>query len=249
MTTVLKLGGSVVTEKDTRETVDDDALTTAAGIVGEWMGGDGSGSPPLVLVHGGGSFGHPAAATHGVSATEGSRDAAALVAVHRAMGRLNERVVTALQAAGVAALPVRPLSLVDRTDEAVNCPAEPVESMLDEGFSPVLHGDVVVHREKGGTVLSGDGLVVALADALDADRIGVCSTVPGVLDDDGEVVTEIPSYGAVADLVGESESTDVTGGMAGKIRALLDTEQPAAIFGLDGLATFLETGQAGTTVR
>jgi isopentenyl phosphate kinase len=255
MTTVLKLGGSVITRKDERETVDEDALTTAADVVGDALAApdsDSRGAEPrqsLVLVHGGGSFGHPAAAAHGVSATDGTRDGAALVDIHHAMGRLDDRVVSALHAADVPALPVRPLSLVRRTDAGLACPAQPVEAMLAEGFVPVLHGDVVVHEGVGGTVVSGDDLVVALADALDADRVGVCSTVPGVLDDDGEVIPEIAAYAAVADVLGGSGATDVTGGMAGKVRALLAIEGPASIFGLAALGTFLETGAAGTTVR
>jgi isopentenyl phosphate kinase len=120
--------------------------------------------------------------------------------------------------------------------------------MLAEGFVPVLHGDVVVDETAGGTVCSGDTLVVALADALDADRLGVCSTVPGVLDG-GEVVPEITGYEAVADVLGGSDATDVTGGMAGKVRALLDVDGPASIFGLDDLGRFLAAGQPGTTVR
>jgi len=251
MTTVLKLGGSVITRKDEPETIDEAALATAASVIGETLASESTATEhgSLVLVHGGGSFGHPAAAAHGVSAIDGSRDATALADIHRAMGRLNDRVVSELHAAGVAALPVRPLSLAHRTDAAVTCPAEPGRSMLAEGFVPVLHGDIVVHEGAGGTVLSGDALVVALADSLGADRVGVCSTVPGVLDADGEVIPEITTFEAVADTLGASDATDVTGGMAGKVRALLEVEGPAAIFGLDALGTFLETGQAGTLVR
>jgi isopentenyl phosphate kinase len=254
MTTVLKLGGSVLTDKHDHETVDEEALTTAAAVMGDSLDASPDepratvdGHPPVV-VHGGGSFGHPAAAEHGVSASVGTHDSAALFNIHRAMGRLLDRVVAALQGAGVPALPVRPLSLVRQTDTGLACPAQPIETMLAEGFVPVLHGDVVVHEGTGGTVASGDDLVVALAAALDAERVGVCSTVPGVLDD-GAVVPEIHSYKSVADVLGDSETTDVTGGMAGKVRSLLAVDGPAAVFGLDELGTFLETGQAGTVVR
>ena len=253
MTTVLKLGGSVITDKHEHETVDEAALTTAADTIAGFLNtspdspqamSDGQ----LVVVHGGGSFGHPAAAKHGVSTSEGTRDSTALVDIHRAMGRLLDKVVSALHGAGVPALPVRPLSAVRQTDTGLVCPAQPVEAMLAEGFVPVLHGDVVVDEGSGGTVASGDDLVVAVATALDADRVGVCSTVPGVLDD-GDVIPEIRSYESVAGVLGDSTAPDVTGGMAGKVRSLLAVDGPAGIFGLDELGTFLETGQAGTTIR
>jgi len=244
MVTVLKLGGSVITDKDTAETVDDAALSRAADAIASAADGEGS---PLVLVHGGGSFGHHHAARHGVSTTEGTRDAAALTEIHRAMGELNASVVDALQERGVAALPVRPLSLALRREE-LEVPLDGIELMLSEGFVPVLHGDVVVDAGNGGTILSGDEIVVAVARGLDADRVGLCSTVPGVLDAAGDVIPAIGSYDEVAAAVGDSDATDVTGGMAGKVRRLLALGAPAAVFDLAALERFLETGRAGTIV-
>jgi len=244
MVTVLKLGGSVITDKDTAETVDDAALSRAADAIASAADREGS---PLVLVHGGGSFGHHHAARHGVSTTEGTRDAAALTEIHRAMGELNASVVDALQERGVAALPVRPLSLALRREE-LEVPLDGIELMLSEGFVPVLHGDVVVDAGNGGTILSGDEIVVAMARGLDADRVGLCSTVPGVLDAAGDVIPAIGSYDEVAAAVGDSDATDVTGGMAGKVRRLLALGAPAAVFDLAALERFLETGRAGTIV-
>ena len=245
MTTVLKLGGSVITEKQTPETVDEPALDRAVAAIASAQAHARKES--LVLVHGGGSFGHHHASGHGVSTSTGSRDAAALTEIHRAMGELNGTVVDALHEQGVKALPVRPLSVAYREGSLV-LPVGGVREMLSEGFLPVLHGDVVVDRGAGGTVLSGDEIVVELARSLEADRIGLCSTVPGVLSEDGDVVAEIDSYDEVADTLGGSESTDVTGGMAGKVRQLLTLGAPASVFDLGGLDQFLETGAAGTVV-
>ncbi|PSP45491.1 acetylglutamate kinase [Halobacteriales archaeon QH_6_66_25] len=215
MVTVLKLGGSAITEKDTPETVDREAIDRASDAVATALSGADLHS--LVLVHGGGSFGHHHAARHGVSTTEGSRDVAALTGIHRAMGDLNRVVVDALQDRGVGALPVRPLSVAARQDDLA-FPPDSVETMLAEGFVPVLHGDVVVDAGKGATILSGDEIVVALAGALGADRVGLCSTVPGVLDAEGTVIDEITAYEQVASALGDSDATDVTGGMAAKVR-------------------------------
>lgn len=246
MTTVLKLGGSAITDKDEPETVDEEALSTAASVIAERV----STSDRLVVVHGGGSFGHHHAATHGVTETEGTHDADAVLDIYRAMGRLNEAVVDELSRAGLAAVPVRPFSTASRSEDGtLSLPAGQVETMLEEGFVPVVHGDVVAHAGEGATILSGDSIVVSLARSLAADRVGLCSTVPGVLDENGTVIETINSYEAVASVLGGSESTDVTGGMAGKVRRLLDLDAPASIFDLDALDEFLDTGTAGTVVR
>ncbi|QPV62288.1 isopentenyl phosphate kinase family protein [Halosimplex litoreum] len=245
MTTVLKLGGSVVTEKASPETVDDAALARAAEAVADFDG-------DLVLVHGGGSFGHHAAAERGVTAESGTRSAADARAIHDAMGRLNAAVLDALHEAGVAALPVRPLSLASRdADGDLSLPTRSVAAMLAEGFVPVLHGDGVVQSGAGVTVTSGDDLVVALAEdgGLDVDRVGLCSTVPGVLDGDGEVIERIERFADAADALGGSDATDVTGGMAAKVEKLLALGAPAHVFGPEGLDAFVAGGSPGTVVR
>jgi len=247
---VLKLGGSVVTEKDREETVDGAALERAAAAIGAWRAdGDAAGGGDVVVVHGGGSFGHPHAEEWGANTTEGVDDVRGVTAIHGAMTTLNKFVLRALQDADVPAVPVHPLSAACRdADGDLSLPSEQVRTLVDEGFVPVLHGDLVAHAGEGATVLSGDEIVTSLAESLDADRVGVCSTVPGVLDADDAVVPEIRSFEAVASVLGESAATDVSGGMAGKVRALLELESPANIFDLDALEAFLDGDRPGTTV-
>ena len=246
MVTVLKLGGSVITEKDTPETLATDALDTAAAAIADSRE-TGNG---IVVVHGGGSFGHHHASNHGVSSSKGTRDGAGLLEIHRAMGRLTDAVLDALADHEVEALPVRPLSAAYRkSDGSVDFAPGSIRTMLAEGFVPVINGDVIAHVGEGGTIISGDTIVVSLARTLEADRVGLCSTVPGVLDDEGAVIPEIDEYETVQSVLGGSDSTDVTGGMAAKVRRLLELESPASIFDLESLPAFLETGTAGTVVR
>jgi isopentenyl phosphate kinase len=203
----------------------------------------------IVLVHGGGSFGHHHAAEYGVSTTDGTGDTEAIRIIHGAMHRLNTAVVDALAEAGSPAFPIHPLSAASRdADGELSLPTDQISRMNREGFVPVLHGDVVVHEGAGATILSGDELVVALATALDADRVGVCSAVPGVYDADKNVIDHIDTFDDVADALGESEATDVTGGMAAKVRELLALDAPAYIFDIDGLDAFLADKNPGTRI-
>lgn len=242
MTTVLKLGGSVITEKEIEGTVATDRL----GIIAEALG---SRTPTgLVIVIGGGSFGHPAAARHGMSTTDGTTDAAAVSEVHAAMLDLVTQVVDRLIDAGLPAMAVHPLSLAWRDADGLHLAHEVVQAAVDEGFVPVIHGDGVVTTERGVTILSGDELVVALARTLGAERVGLCTGVSGVLDADGTVIEHIERFDDVAEHVGESEATDVTGGMAGKVRTLLELGVPAVVFDVAGLESFLDGGQPGTTI-
>ncbi|MFW6448675.1 MAG: isopentenyl phosphate kinase [Halobacteriota archaeon] len=242
MTTVLKLGGSVITEKDREGTVAVDRLDVVAAAIGA----DDHSS--LVLVAGGGSFGHPAAARHGLTATEGTHDPVAIAEVHGAMLALVEAVVERLHREAVPAVAVHPLSIARREDDALRASFVAVDAALHEGFVPVLHGDGVITDGRGVTILSGDELVVALGEHLGADRVGLLTGEAGVLDDEGAVIDRIERFEQVADLVGASSSTDVTGGMAGKIRTLLDLGVPASVFGLDDLEGFLAGSRPGTTV-
>ena len=243
MTVVLKLGGSAITEKDRAETVDEEALGELADAIA------GAESDDVVLVHGGGSFGHHHAEHHGVSTTRGSHDVEAVADIHGAMKALNEAVLATLRERGVPAVPVHPFSVASRDESgALAFPTDQIETLLGEGFVPVTHGDLIAHSGEGVTVVSGDELVVELAEGLEADRVGLCSTVPGVLDAEGDVIERIDAFEAVADVLGDSDATDVTGGMAGKVRTLLDLDAPASVFGPSGVDGFLAGERPGTTI-
>lgn len=242
MRIVLKLGGSVITEKDRPETVDDKALKTAASAIA-------SADEQLLLVHGGGSFGHHHADRHGVDTERGTTETNAVVEIHDAMTTLNRIVLERLHEYDVPAVPVHPLSLASRDRKAkLNLPVRGIETLLEEGFVPVLHGDVIVHAGVGATILSGDEIIASLAESVNADRVGLCSTVPGVLDETGEVISRIDTYDTVDAIVGESDTTDVTGGMEAKIQTLLSLDVSASVFDLDGLEPFLSGGAPGTRI-
>jgi isopentenyl phosphate kinase len=79
-------------------------------------------------------------------------------------------------------------------------------------------------RTKGASVLSGDRIIPYLALSLKASNIGAGSDVDGVLDEKETVIRKITPFNFL-DLkksIKGSGSTDVTGGMLGKVSELLE---------------------------
>ena len=134
---------------------------------------------------------------------------------------------------------------------------------------PVLHGDVVTDTTKGIEVLSGDQLVVYLAKALGAEKVGIGTNVDGVYAGvrmgvdhadakDFKIIRDItPSnLGEVKESLSGSGGVDVTGGMYGKIMELAELAEtgiPSCVFNAEkpgNVATFLKGENVeGTLIR
>jgi isopentenyl phosphate kinase len=101
--------------------------------------------------------------------------------------------------------------------------------MLDMGLVPVLYGDAVLDSEKGFAILSGDQLVSSLAINFGASRIVIGGDVDGIFTADPKTCSSARLIERVTleELTSEkhqiegSQSTDVTGGMLGKVRELV----------------------------
>lgn len=230
-TVFLKLGGALLTEKHGHEAVRDAVLVRLAGEVAAWPGArDGR----LVVAHGSGSFGHVAARETGF--LDRPADAMALARVAAAAGRLNTAVVDALIAADLPAVAV-PGGLVATCDagRVVAVRGALIAERLAARLVPVTYGDAALDRARGGTIVSTEPLLAALADALRPTRIVLATDVDGVFDADPHAhpgarrfdqVTPRDRESLAAALSGARAGVvDVTGGMASKVGAMLDAVQ------------------------
>jgi isopentenyl phosphate kinase len=218
MTTILKIGGSVLTDKNKVSAARPEAIGRIAKEIG-----DSSGTS-LVLIHGAGSFGHHQAREYRLNEGLNDQSIKGILPTHNAVTSLNRMIVDALQMSGVDALPVHPLSNCTLNNGRIEhmC-MDVIKRMLHAEIVPVLHGDVVMDSAKGVDVLSGDQLVTYLARALKADRVGIGTNVDGVLDAGGNVIKKITpaNINKVNRIIRGSEGVDVTGGMQGKITELM----------------------------
>ncbi len=223
--TVLKLGGSVITRKDKPFTANKKAITRLAAEIQQADVG------PLILIHGGGSFGHPVAKEHGID--NGYTNQSQLIGfseTHQAMTALNRMVLAALISHNIPTLEVQPSScVVTKSGRIEVIETRPLERLLEMGFVPVLYGDVVVDSEKGFAILSGDQLISSLAIRLAADRIIVGADVDGLYSADPKTHPSahlihritMPELKRLQHVIGEANVTDVTRGMLGKVLELI----------------------------
>ena len=233
---ILKIGGSVLTDKSNEEKLADsfeDVIQTVAD----------ADRDDLVLVHGAGSFGHPHAQRNEITEDEGGREGA--YETHEAVARLNRRVVSSLNERGADALPVHPLSCAWR-DDVLGFEITPTQTLRDEGFLPVLHGDVIADAGSGVSVLSGDEIAVELA-SVRGDEVGMCTSAGGVLDEEGNRLEHVSSVEEITEF--GDEGADVTGGISGKIESLLSLPSGGRVFGADELEEYLDGEAVGTLVR
>ncbi|CAK8536650.1 unnamed protein product [Lathyrus sativus] len=121
----------------------------------------------FIVVHGAGSFGHFQASKSGVH--KGQLDKplvkGGFVATRISVTTLNLEIVRALAREGIPSVGMSPFSCGWITGERHISSADlsPVASAIDSGFIPVLHGDAVLDKIQGCTILSGDVIISHLA--------------------------------------------------------------------------------------
>ncbi len=227
--------------KDRPYTIRWEALREASRILA-WYASKGGG---LVVVHGGGSFGHAEAerlqALHG-----GSLPGSAAPRIQAAMLRLAVEVASALVDAGVGAT----LHTTHTLCGCGGCEYAPISRDYSSGLVPVLYGDALAC---GGSTLivSGDRLVVEAAESLGVECVVYVIDKPGILDSNGKPLAVVRA-GEEPPLLGGGAAPDVTGGLRAKLewayRAALRGFE-VYITGLDGLLKVLSGGTAPTRIE
>jgi isopentenyl phosphate kinase len=231
---VVKFGGSVITRKQSAARVRQKVLARLAEEVSV-------AGPPRIVLHGAGSFGHPGAVrwklaeppTGSVPPRSRARGAAIVASEVR---RLHGSVLGALVHAGASpfSLPAAALA-TNKAGRLDRLEIGPFQGVLDRGGTPVSFGDVVPDSEWGFSILSADTLAVELSRRLAARRVVFVSDVPGVFEryDDGRgrIVEEVTPE-LVARIPAPSGDRDVTGGIRGKLEAMLAISNAGADAGL-----------------
>ncbi len=243
---LLKLGGSVITDKTGTGEVKTDVLLHVANIIAGYKD-----THQMVIIHGAGGYGHPEAHRYRIQEGVSAANMAGIYQTHHAVTTLHEMVITALRSAGIEAIGIHPLhGCIADNGRLLSYPIQQITLMMELGIVPVFHGDVVMDVRKGACIISGDQLVSVYARELNIDRVGLATDVPGLLAQDGSVVRTVSASQIDTIFIGKSAATDVTGGMRGKIEELLTLASAGVmseIFHISNLSAFLSGSDHGGT--
>jgi isopentenyl phosphate kinase len=222
---ILKIGGSVITDKNGELAAKTDQINRIAEEIKR------ADIDNLIIVHGGGSFGHPTAKKWGIK--EGLKDPTqklGFAETHHVMTVLNGLLMDALIWHELPAVSYAPSTcFVTENGRIKGCESQVLEKMMGMGFTPVLYGDAVLDEKMGFTILSGDQLVAYLAVKMKAEKIIMGVDTDGIYEADPKVDPTAKPYlrlnleqlKKVQAKIGKAQTTDITGGMAGKVAELI----------------------------
>lgn len=226
MLTLLKLGGSLITDKSRPHTLRPEVLMRLAQEIVQAC--QKAAELQLILGHGSGSFGHVVAERYGThQGVYTPEQWKGFVEVWREALALNRLVVEALEDVGLPVIAFPPsASAIARDGKIIEWNVQPIQAALRAALVPVVYGDVAFDQIRGGTILSTEDLFGHLATRLPVKRILLAGLEPGVWADYptcSRLVAEITAENIqeVLPALGGARGRDVTGGMASKVQQSL----------------------------
>ncbi len=226
---ILKLGGSVITDKTQPFTARMDVIERLAIEIKAALDERGH-DLQLIIGHGAGSFGHEVAAKYQTHQGAVAADSwLGFAEVAAAAAELNNIVMKILRDVGIPAIKFQPsASTRTRGEQLMYFETFPLKEALSHGLVPVIYGDVSVDANQGMSIVSTEKLFDSLARELAPARIVLAGHVDGVYESDpitnpaAEMIEDIDrsNWDEVEAVLGGSHGTDVTGGMFTKVREM-----------------------------
>jgi len=215
LATIVKLGGSVVTEKDRPLTIDGRAIRRLCEELAS------SNTKRLIVVHGGGSYGHYLVRSLRLLPPTKSASRISLAKVVHGMDELSSAITGGLIESGLPGVVLPTFSVATSMLGRIKALyLKTVRSALDLGLVPVMRGDLCCDEATGYSVVSGDVVAEALAERLRVGKIIMCLDRDG-LEADGRALPVVRMRDrSYRSLLWSTAGLDVTGGMAHKLEAL-----------------------------
>ena len=226
--TLIKLGGSVITDKTKPDTMRHEVLERLVSEIVQFRQED---DELLVVGHGQGGFAHFPAKKYRTKEgfiTDESRFGMGMT--QHSVGRSHQLVLQALLDQSLPVVSFRVASaLVTTAGVAVVWSGKSLAWNLRNGLVPVTCGDVVVDTKQGCTIWSTEVILEHLAKYLPEEgfvvsRVIHVTDVDGVLTADGKTISKITPQTAaqVRKSITDPTGTDVTGGMWHKLESSVE---------------------------
>jgi isopentenyl phosphate kinase len=222
--TIVKLGGSAITNKTAECTPDLACIRSSVRQLSLF-------NKPLVLLHGAGSYGH--LIVNRAQLQEGLRRKSQLRALGETelcLDQLARIVQVSLFRENMRFVPLRAMSfLTMKAGRVEDLFIEPVRRAIKVGLIPVIHGDIAFDSKKGVSVISADQLASRIGTEFNGSRVLFGCDVDGVFKENTwssgprETINVVDRNNArqVLKSLRKSAEKDVTGGMYGKVREAL----------------------------
>ncbi len=218
--TLIKIGGSVITDKSKPYTARRDVIRKLAKQIKKLKG-------PLVLSHGVGSFAHTSAAKYGGKKGYSSRIGIATVAFDALT--INSIVMEILLEQGIPAVAISPASMfLTEEGELKNHNLSVIPELLKQNLIPVVYGDVIWDKKWKSTIYSGETTLNKIAVYLRRSGTPVRKIIQvvnanGMYDDKKQTIPSITQkeWNNAQQYIETMSYVDVTGGMKHKIEDAL----------------------------
>ena len=204
---LIKLGGSIITNKEKplsarRKTIE--RLAKSLKKIDE----------PIIIVHGGGSYGHYWSVKYDMHTKERKYDLRGVAIVKNSMIELNKIILDSFLKNKLSPYCLPPTDFMTG-NKPIQKKIKEITKIAKSGLVPVTYGDALWFGQKKTYILSGDKIMTHLAKTL-KPRLVIFA-----LNEDG-LYSDLKSKKLIYELKGEQPSIsenkmDVTGGMARKV--------------------------------
>ena len=208
---LIKLGGSIITNKEKPLSVRRKTINNLAKSLKKI-------NEPMIIVHGGGSYGHYWSVKYNMHTKERKYDFRGVAIVKNSMIELNKIILDSLLKNKLNPYCLPPTDFMSG-NKPISKKVKEIEKIAKSGLIPVTYGDALWYGQKKTYILSGDKVMTHLAKIL---RPRLCIFV---LNEDG-LYSDLKSKKLIYELrdkrylISENKM-DVTGGMTRKVEEAL----------------------------
>lgn len=236
---LLKLGGSLLTDKNQPYSLRNDIVRSSVRQIID-------ANEKMILIHGGGSFGHPLAKKYKVS---GGLDKSipnqilGVAETHQSMIKFNNHIVNNFLELNYPVLSIQPSSVFIKDSQVTFTNSlEVIKTALNLSILPILYGDIILDKQGSFSIISGDEIILELCNNFTGYSI---SKVIFAMESDGlyivdesnvencKLVTECYANELNAlNLADLGQKIDVTGGIKSKldiIKSICKTKIPVQL--------------------